>query len=337
MAGHARIEKISLALTAGLLAVACTTHSEPEVPASVALTPGSIDTLIGAGDTVRLSAAALTSGGKTVRGVSFTWTSNNPGVAVVDANGLVTAVSNGTATITAQSDGGLLGHATFKSATLSATLQTSLNYAVSSNIGNHPMALTWNGSFYYGIWDGTSPGQIKRFDVNGILLDSTSVNLDPRDLEYSTADGKFYVKIYGQDWYRVDVSTGAATLVFPGMFANSQSSPAMSADGLTVYEHESGTIRVLSAVTGQMLRQLTGFATGVYPSTEGLAADGSHLFTWDGSIVYMYDLQGRLITQFTVPSGNFGFSLSYAKGLLWTSTDVSSGTGTWYGYRLVRQ
>src|SRR2546422_2517766 len=115
MAGHARIEKISLALTAGLLAVACTTHSEPEVPASVALTPGSIDTLIGAGDTVRLSAAALTSGGKTVRGVSFTWTSNNPGVAVVDANGLVTAVSNGTATITAQSDGGLLGHATFKS------------------------------------------------------------------------------------------------------------------------------------------------------------------------------------------------------------------------------
>src|SRR3989442_12073446 len=72
MAGNARIEKISLALTAGLLAVACTTHSEPEGPAPVALTPGSIDTLIGARDTVPPSAAALTSGGKSGwgRGVS---------------------------------------------------------------------------------------------------------------------------------------------------------------------------------------------------------------------------------------------------------------------------
>src|SRR2546425_13146190 len=86
MAGHARIEKISLALTAGLLAGACTTHSEPEVPASVALTPGSIDSLIGAGDTVRLSAAALTSGGKNVPGLSVrgaiqntrvTWVADN--------------------------------------------------------------------------------------------------------------------------------------------------------------------------------------------------------------------------------------------------------------------
>src|SRR2546425_9321594 len=98
MAGHARIEKISLALTAGLLAVACTTHSEPEVPASVALTPGSIDTLIGAGDTVRLSAAALTSGGKTGRGVSFTGASKNPGVAVLDGNGLFTPGSHRTPT-----------------------------------------------------------------------------------------------------------------------------------------------------------------------------------------------------------------------------------------------
>src|SRR2546429_10025139 len=81
MAGHARIEKISLALTAGLLAVACTTHSEPEVPASVALTPGSIDTLIGAGDTGRLSAAALTSGGQNPLGRSFHWDSHNTRVA----------------------------------------------------------------------------------------------------------------------------------------------------------------------------------------------------------------------------------------------------------------
>src|SRR2546427_12697942 len=95
MAGHARIEKISLALTAGLLAVACTTHSEPEVPASVALTPGSIDTLIGAGDTVRLSAAALTRGGKTVPGVSFTRTRNKPRVGRFDAHRLVTAASTG--------------------------------------------------------------------------------------------------------------------------------------------------------------------------------------------------------------------------------------------------
>src|SRR2546427_11068524 len=91
MAGHARIEKISLALTAGLLAVACTTHSEPEGPASVALTPGSIDTLIGAGDTVRLSAAALTSGGKDLSGGAFPGGQQYPRRARVAAKGLVTA------------------------------------------------------------------------------------------------------------------------------------------------------------------------------------------------------------------------------------------------------
>ena len=53
------------------------------------------------GDTVRLSAEAFDANGSTVAGAEFSWESSDEAVATVDASGLVTAVANGSATITA--------------------------------------------------------------------------------------------------------------------------------------------------------------------------------------------------------------------------------------------
>ena len=56
---------------------------------------------IGAGDTLRLAAEAFDDNGHRVEGAEFAWGSSDAGVATVDDSGLVTAVAEGTAQITA--------------------------------------------------------------------------------------------------------------------------------------------------------------------------------------------------------------------------------------------
>jgi len=71
---------------------------------SVSVTPSdaSLETV---GDTVRLAAAARDSHGGVLAGRTFTWSSSAPSVATVSTAGLVTAVSNGTATVKATTGG----------------------------------------------------------------------------------------------------------------------------------------------------------------------------------------------------------------------------------------
>jgi len=82
--------------------------------ASVAVTPASASALVGG--TVQLTATPLDAEGNPLTGRVVTWSSNAPAVATVDANGLVTAVAGGTATITATSEG--------KSGTAAITITT---------------------------------------------------------------------------------------------------------------------------------------------------------------------------------------------------------------------
>jgi uncharacterized protein YjdB len=84
-----------------------TTPTTPTTPAPtttrVEVTPASASVV--SGRTQQLAAAALDASGATRTGRSFTWTSSASGVATVNGNGLVTAVSPGTTTITARADG----------------------------------------------------------------------------------------------------------------------------------------------------------------------------------------------------------------------------------------
>ncbi len=69
-------------------------------PASVDLSP-SVDTLVAIGDTVQLAARPLDANGHAVVGAGVEWSSADQAVATVDSSGLVTAVGNGNADITA--------------------------------------------------------------------------------------------------------------------------------------------------------------------------------------------------------------------------------------------
>ena len=81
-----------------------------QVVRTVTVTPATAE-LAALGDSVRLSAEAVDANGQTVAGAEFSWTSSDSLVATVSAAGLVTAVRNGTTTITATS-GSASGNAT---------------------------------------------------------------------------------------------------------------------------------------------------------------------------------------------------------------------------------
>ena len=95
----AGIAQIS-ATSGGVSAVANVQVSQ--VAVSVAIAPTSA-TLAQLGENVQLEAAVYDSGNAPIPVASVTWSSSNPTVATVSSTGLVTAVSNGTARITAES------------------------------------------------------------------------------------------------------------------------------------------------------------------------------------------------------------------------------------------
>ena len=78
------------------------TATVEQAAASVQVTPSEV-VLSALGDTARLSAVVSDANGNAVDGASVAWSSADTSVATVNANGLVTAVGNGSATVTATS------------------------------------------------------------------------------------------------------------------------------------------------------------------------------------------------------------------------------------------
>ena len=197
----------------------------------------------------------------------------------------------------------------------------------------HNMGIASDGTYYYTCNGGNAAsGQINTYDLNGNFVRSVSCGIDMRAIGYEPLDGNLYAKSYDQNLYQVDPVTGSFTLAFSGIFAYAQSSPAITPDGTMILEHENGTIRFIDAVTGELLTTKTGFYYGSFPSSEAAGTDGTRIFTWDGSLVSVADMDGNVIETYNLPQGNYGFSLKYVNGLLFASVDGGGGTGHWYGY-----
>ena len=82
--------------------------SQPQV-STVSVSPTSAT--VNTGSTQAFTAKALDAQGQEMNGVTFTWSSSNPAVATVDASGVVSALSAGTANITAAAPNGVSGSA----------------------------------------------------------------------------------------------------------------------------------------------------------------------------------------------------------------------------------
>jgi len=100
---HSGIDRILTALLVAGLATACGDTVEPATLTTITVSPASV-TLRALGETARLAATLQDQNGQAMSDATaswITWETSDAAVATVDASGLVTAVGNGPATITA--------------------------------------------------------------------------------------------------------------------------------------------------------------------------------------------------------------------------------------------
>lgn len=90
-----------LTVVAATFTLACIESASGPTPVATVTVTSTGTTLNAIGATVQATAAAATSSGAAVPAATFTWTTSNSAAATVDVNGLITAVANGSATITA--------------------------------------------------------------------------------------------------------------------------------------------------------------------------------------------------------------------------------------------
>jgi uncharacterized protein YjdB len=173
------------------------TPATPTPVASVTLTPTSASLVVGSAATI--SDTLKDASGHVLTGRAVAWVSNTPGVATVDASGVVTAVSAGTATITATSEGKTA------SATITVSLVPVASVVVSPTSAN----------LYVG---GTTT-------ISAIAKDANGNALAGRVVEWTSSAPTIAT---------VNSATGLVTAIAPGTATITATSETKSADASVV-------------------------------------------------------------------------------------------------------
>ena len=209
----------------------------------------------------------------------------------------------------------------------------------------HNMGIAWDGEYYYTINGGnTEYSSLNQYDAGGSLEESYDLGVDARAILYDPAWEELFVKSYGTSLDAVDLDFEEASEDLEDVFDEDQSSVAMSPDGENLYELSDGRVHVYDANSGD---EEASFELSSYSGTEDLgyayaiAASEKFLFVWapdSDTDILVYGLDGKYVTKFTLPRSGYGFSLSWANGMLWIAEDADGGEdgadGTWYGYAL---
>ena len=145
------------------------TQSRPVLPARVTVTPESAD-LASAGQSVRLSGRALDGADREVSEAQITWRSSDASVARVSADGLVTAVGEGSAVITAMADQKTGSSRVTVSDPVRRALITLYNATGGANWTNKT---NWLSESPLGQWHGVTTGEDGR--VTELRLDNNNL------------------------------------------------------------------------------------------------------------------------------------------------------------------
>lgn len=242
--------------------------NEAATVATVVVTPAT-NNLVSIGATVQLSAVARDASGNTIPGKSFTWSSSAIAVATVSISGIATAVANGTASITATTDG-VQGTASLSVAPVTSTIEVTPAIGELNSIGAtlqfSAVAKDGNGNVIAGktfTWS-TSATPIATVDaVTGI---ATAVASGTATITAS-ADG-----VDGNASLTMNLTgTGSGTmLVIANVSANDIGGGLFNTD-FSVTLTDAGaapvggaTVTVTNLVLGAVVLTETGPGTGIY-------------------------------------------------------------------------
>jgi hypothetical protein len=209
----------------------------------------------------------------------------------------------------------------------------------------HNMGITWDGEYYYTVNGGnTEYSNLNKYDDSGELDTEYDISADGRAILYSPAEEQLYVKPYSMSLDEVDLDAEETSTALEDIFSGDSSSVAMSPDGEKLYELHDGIVKVFSADDGEEERT---FTLSSYNTTEergyacAVAASDKFLFVWapnSETDILVYGIDGKYVTKFELPRSGYGFSLSWANGMLWIAEDADGSSdgadGTWYGYEL---
>ena len=184
------------------------TEAPNPVPATVQIVPAAVN-LAALGQTVPLVATALDQTGQVIVGVAFTWASNNAAVATVDATGLVTAVGNGAATVSATIQGG------------GVTASTAIAvHQLVTEVRLEPTSLT------FAALGATRQLAAEAVDANGNAVADASLSWSSSDKSVVTVDDAGMVTAVGNG--TATVTAMAGTILANADFSVAQVATAMS-------------------------------------------------------------------------------------------------------------
>jgi alpha-tubulin suppressor-like RCC1 family protein len=137
-------------------------NAPPEPVASVTIVPSTLSLTVG--QTQQLTAVLRDAAGAELSGRAVTWTTSDAAVATVSTSGMVSALSTGSATIEATSEGQT------GQATVSVGPMTPLTFVALATGGAHTCALTADGSAY--CWGRGESGQLGAPAPSSCTLDA---------------------------------------------------------------------------------------------------------------------------------------------------------------------
>ena len=172
--------------------------------ASVEVSP-SAET-IGLGSTLQLTAEAFDGNGHAVAGAEFSWESSDAVIATVDGMGLVTAVGNGEATITA-STGSASGSAVVTVMQSVASVEVSPSEETITAVGNTLQLVA------------------EAFDGNGYAVAGAEFSWESSDAAIATVDGMGLVTAVGNGEATITATSGTASGSAPVTVAAARSAP----------------------------------------------------------------------------------------------------------------
>ena len=194
----------------------------------------------------------------------------------------------------------------------------------SSNSGLTPMAVAWDGTYYY-VSHGGSNDNVYRYNDQFELVDYQFVNIDSRGIVQNPVDGNLYMKHYSGGIYRLNNDPFDGSVEFIGSFPGGQPRFTFSGDGQYVFIHDYGSISKYDFNTAQLVDSFSLVDATFY----GIAHTGDYLIACRSgapSSLNAYDEQGNFIGEIIFSqniSSSYG-TPSYANGLCFTNTGYSA-------------